>query len=141
MAVHIVDALEVVKVNVDDSEDAGGIPCLADEPFKMLFKREAILDVGEQVKLGAMDQVRVHPPGFNGESGEFRRACQRLVLFGVRLCTGVKGGVDGTQGRTAVGADATLDDAQACAIRLSVAVAEFGSIRNLAPAGRAFQTD
>ena len=53
--VEVVHLLEVVEVDVNQSEDAGPLTNLLNGLIEGFFQRETVVDVGEQVELGAMD--------------------------------------------------------------------------------------
>ena len=59
MSVAIVDLLELVEINIDESEDGGLLAGLIDLRVQSLVEGEAVMDVGQQVELGAAAEVGV----------------------------------------------------------------------------------
>ena len=67
VAEPVIDLLEVVEVDEDESEDAGGLAGAFDHCVQMFFHGEAVGNVGEQVELRAVQQVGVEVRGFDGQ--------------------------------------------------------------------------
>src|ERR1035438_7739270 len=82
VAVNIVDLLESVKIHIDQSEDAGLLASLFNQLIQTLVQREAIVYVGQQVKLRASQQIGVEASGLNSQRGEPNRHGQSLRLVG-----------------------------------------------------------
>ena len=69
MTVDVVHLLELIQIDVDQPEDAGIAPSVLDMRVQARLQRKAIVYIGEQVELRAVQQVVVELAGFDGERG------------------------------------------------------------------------
>jgi hypothetical protein len=66
VAVSVIDLLELIEIDVDQTEDVGILTCLCDLPIKMLVERESVVSVSEQVELRTVMKFGVEASRFNG---------------------------------------------------------------------------
>ena len=66
MAIAIVDLLELIEVDVDQPNIPAVLRGLR-SVFPDIFPAEAIVNLGEQIKLRAVKKIGVKAPGFNGQ--------------------------------------------------------------------------
>src|ERR1035437_6450617 len=59
MPIHVVNLLEFIQINVDQTKDAALRTGVQNAGFKSLVEGEAVVDIRKQVELGAMEQVGV----------------------------------------------------------------------------------
>ena len=69
MSIEVIYMLEFIEVDVDESKDPSVLARLQNLPIQMLVQREAIVNVCEQVELGAMGQIGVEAAVLDGQSG------------------------------------------------------------------------
>ena len=112
VAVDVVYLLKVIEVDINQSEDACVLSCLVNLLIQIVLQREPVVDVGEQVELGAVDQIGVKPPGFNGQSGQ--RCCrgEGLRLDGARFGERIERGIDGSERRSGACGNRFVGDAE-----------------------------
>src|SRR6266567_1730458 len=137
MAVAIVDLLEPIQVDINQAECAGVGAALRHHFVEVLVQREAVIDIGELVELGAAQQIGVKAAGFNGKGCEL--GCEGESFGLDRFWPGalIEGGKDGSERRSGAGKDLVLNDAKTG--ETCRAVAQHGSIGDLAPTWRTTQ--
>lgn len=50
MSIDIVHLLKFVQVDINQAEDAGGLPRCLDDEIEILLQGEAVLDAGEKIE-------------------------------------------------------------------------------------------
>jgi hypothetical protein len=93
----VVYLLEIIEIDVNESENAAGSVGFFEEAVKMLFEREAVLDVGEHIELRPVDEIGVEARSLDGQGRQLRCRGKRLLLLGLRGCAGIECGEDGAQ--------------------------------------------
>ena len=73
MAVGVVHVLELIEIDIDQTKNARILTCMFNQLAKVVFQRKPIMNLGERVEFGVMDQIGVKPSSFNGQRGECRR--------------------------------------------------------------------
>jgi len=91
------------------------------------------VDVGKQVELGAVEEIGIKPPSFNGQSGERCRRVESFRLEGAGLDDRIEGDIDHSERRTGAAGNRRLDNAERS--EAGRAVSELCSIDDLAPTG------
>src|ERR1035437_7012666 len=81
MPIRVVHLLEVVEVDVDQSENGCIETRLIYLGIQQLFQGEAVVDIGEQVELRAVQQVGVEAACLDGQGG---KACCPGQSFSLR---------------------------------------------------------
>ena len=118
---QVVDPLELVEVDVDQAKDGGVLARLLDKPFEILFKREAVVAVGEQIEFGTIKQVGVDAPGLDGQGGELGSDGERFTLIWKGRLLAVERRREYAQELAGVGEDLLLKDALGAVIRPGLA--------------------
>jgi hypothetical protein len=89
VSVEVIDLLEAIEVNVDEPEDGGLLAGLVDLRVQGLVEGEAVVDVGEQIELGAAAEIGIEMSGLDGQGGESNSHGEGLGLdvarFGERI--------------------------------------------------------
>src|SRR5579862_102012 len=139
VAVEVVDQLEVVEIDVDEAKGSRILLCLLDLLLEVLVEREAVVHVGEQVKLGPMQQVAVKLSRLNGEGSEADTGSERfcsvfIVVFSGRFREGDK---ERSQDEAGAGKDFAAEDARS--VLVGRWLAEARSVVDIAPAGCAIE--
>ena len=99
VAIDVVDLLEVVQVDVDQSKDAGLPASFLNSLVEVLFHGESVVDVGQQVELGAAQEIGVEASRLNGQACQTRCHRQCLSLGGQGLGQRIKCRKDSTMRR------------------------------------------
>src|SRR5580658_1649053 len=135
VAVDIVDLLELVEINVDESEDSRGFARLLDQGIEILFQREAVVDVGELVELRSMAQIGKEPPRFDGQRCQLHSCRKRVLLVGQCGRLGFETGGKHAQGGARSGCNLHARNAQPIGVHGTSS--EPRSADDIAPAGGA----
>src|SRR5580704_5561092 len=112
VSVNIVHLLEVVEVDVDQTEDRCILTRLFDLPFQVILERESIVDVGEQIEFGAADEGGVEAPGFNRQTGQCCRLKESLRLGSSLPGEWIERGINVSERRPGAGLDPLVNDTE-----------------------------
>ena len=93
----VIHLLELVEVDEDEAEDAGGLAGFGNHRAEVFLQREAVWHVGEKIELGAVNEIGVKARSFNRQRGQTRSQRQSRGLFRARLAKAMNGGKDGPQ--------------------------------------------
>ena len=132
VAMRVVDQLEFVEVDENQSEDSVRLARFVDLQVDELLDCEAVGNIGEQVVLRAAAQIGVEPPGLDGQRGQPRPVVERYSLTIDRRRIRIERGKKRAKRRADTGMDARADDAQL--IQLLRTISKRLSVGDLAPA-------
>jgi len=137
--VEVVHLLEIVEIDVNQAEDSSIETRLFDARFEQLVEREPIVEIGEQIEFGAVKQIAVESPGFNGESGQSRAEGEGFQFQprGFRVQGECR--VKRSQGRARACRNGLADHAKGLNIRWHVSQSR--SVGYFAPAARPSQAE
>jgi len=133
VAEHIIDRLELVEVDIDQSEDSSGLARNFDCNSMNFSIAKAVGNIGKQVVLRAAAQIGVEPPGLDGERGQPRPRCGELRFHGRSAASfGSSPAKSGAERRTDASIDARAGDAQAVLLQRAIAKPSLSAISHSA---------
>ncbi len=77
----------------------GVLTRLFDELVEEGLERETVGDVGEHVKFGTVNEIRIEVAGFDGDAGESDRDGESCRLVGGGFGTRIEGSIENAEGR------------------------------------------